>query len=148
MAVTEERLERIGYLEPWIFEYASRDIFSEDVWHTRQALMKWHIKVPKANSRWYVEYVQLVKTDVEFHCSRTLSRDWRCSWTSAGRWCSNYIWVINNLIAYHGPSYMGGFTVNGLSDIRAWIRNYIHSLCFDLITNPCSEFHTSLAHFW
>ena len=34
--------------------------------------MKWHIKVPKANSRWYVEYVQLVKTDVEFHCSRTL----------------------------------------------------------------------------
>ena len=71
-AVTEERLERIGYLEPWIFEYESRDIFSEDVWHTRQALMKWHIKVPKANSRWYVEYVQLVKTDVEFHCSRTL----------------------------------------------------------------------------
>ena len=35
--------------------------------------MKWHIKVPKANSRWYVEYVQLVKTDVEFHCSRTLT---------------------------------------------------------------------------
>ena len=37
--------------------------------------MKWHIKVPKANSRWYVEYVQLVKTDVEFHCSRTLKRE-------------------------------------------------------------------------
>ena len=27
-AVTEERLERIGYLEPWIFEYEFRDIFS------------------------------------------------------------------------------------------------------------------------
>ena len=26
--VTEERLERIGYLEPWIFEYEFRDIFS------------------------------------------------------------------------------------------------------------------------
>ena len=26
-AVTEERLERIGYLEPWIFEYEFRDIF-------------------------------------------------------------------------------------------------------------------------
>ena len=27
-ALTEERLERIGYLEPWIFEYEFRDIFS------------------------------------------------------------------------------------------------------------------------
>ena len=27
-AVTEERLERIGYLVPWIFEYEFRDIFS------------------------------------------------------------------------------------------------------------------------
>ena len=27
-AVTEERLKRIGYLEPWIFEYEFRDIFS------------------------------------------------------------------------------------------------------------------------
>ena len=34
--------------------------FRIDVWHTRQALMKWRIKVPKAKSRWYVEYVQLV----------------------------------------------------------------------------------------
>ena len=35
-------------------------IFPKDVWHTRQALTKWCIKMPKANSRWYVEYVQLV----------------------------------------------------------------------------------------
>ena len=27
-AVIDERLERIGYLEPWIFEYEFRDIFS------------------------------------------------------------------------------------------------------------------------
>ena len=55
----------------WNHEFSNTnlEIF---LWHTRQALMKWHIKVPKANSRWYVEYVQLVKTDVEFHCSRTL----------------------------------------------------------------------------
>ena len=26
-----------------------------------------------------------------------LNREWRCSWSSADRWCSNYIWVI----AYH-----------------------------------------------
>ena len=30
---------------------------------------------------------------------RMLSREWRCSWSSADRRCSNYIWVINNLIA-------------------------------------------------
>ena len=25
------------------------------------------------------------------------SWEWRCSWSSADRWCSSYIWVINNL---------------------------------------------------
>ena len=32
--------------------------------------------------------------------SQTLSREWRCSWSSADRRCSNYIWVIGNFIAY------------------------------------------------
>ena len=32
--------------------------------------------------------------------SQVLSWEWRCSWSSADRRCSNYIWVINNLIAY------------------------------------------------
>ena len=31
-----------------------------------------------------------------------LSRGWRCSWSSANRWCSNYIWVINNSVAFQG----------------------------------------------
>ena len=34
--------------------------------------------------------------------SHVLSWEWRCSWSSADRLCSNYIWVINNLIAYKG----------------------------------------------
>ena len=29
-----------------------------------------------------------------------LSREWRCSWSSADMWCSNYIQVINNFIAF------------------------------------------------
>ena len=29
-----------------------------------------------------------------------ISWEWRCSWSSADRRCSNYIWVINNFIAY------------------------------------------------
>ena len=32
--------------------------------------------------------------------SQVLSRKWRCSRSSANRRCSNYIWVINNLIAH------------------------------------------------
>ena len=40
-----------------------------------------------------------------------LSREWRCSWSSADRRCSNYIWVIDNFIAYWGASYIRDFTV-------------------------------------
>ena len=43
--------------------------------------------------------------------SQVLSWEWRCSWSSADRRCSNYIWVINNFIAYKGATYIRGFTV-------------------------------------
>ena len=40
-----------------------------------------------------------------------LSREWRCSWRSADKRCSNCIWVIDNLIAKWGGSYIRGLTV-------------------------------------
>ena len=40
-----------------------------------------------------------------------LSREWRCSWSSADRRCSNYIWVINNLIAQSSASYIRDLAV-------------------------------------
>ena len=43
--------------------------------------------------------------------SQVLSREWRCSWSSANRRCSNYIWVINNLIAYYVAYCIRGLTV-------------------------------------
>ena len=43
--------------------------------------------------------------------SATLSWEWRCSWSSADRRCSNYIWVINNFIANSGASHIRGLTV-------------------------------------
>ena len=49
------------------------------------------------------------------HWSKVLSREWRCSWSSADRRCSNYIWVINNFIAYYGVTYIRGFTVSILA---------------------------------
>ena len=45
------------------------------------------------------------------HWSQVLSREWRCSWSSADRWCSNYIWMINNFIAYEGVAYIWGLRV-------------------------------------
>ena len=45
------------------------------------------------------------------HWSQVLSREWKCSWSSADRRCSNYIWVINNFIAYEGATYIRCLTV-------------------------------------
>ena len=47
------------------------------------------------------------------HWSQVLSWEWRCSWSSADRRCSNYIWVINNFTANSGVTYIRGVTVYG-----------------------------------
>ena len=53
--------------------------------------------------------------------SRVLSWEWRCSWSSTDRRCSNYIWVINNLIAYLSAPYIRDLTV--CSKITWFIHN-------------------------
>ena len=45
------------------------------------------------------------------HWNQRLNREWRYSWSSADRRCSNYIWVINDYILYKGASYIRGFMV-------------------------------------
>ena len=40
-----------------------------------------------------------------------LSWEWRFSWSSADRRCSNYIWVINNFSAYWSAFYIRDLTV-------------------------------------
>ena len=52
------------------------------------------------------------------HWSQVLSQVCRCSWSSAGRRCSNYIWVINRFIAYQGVTYVRAFTI--LLVIESW----------------------------
>ena len=45
-------------------------------------------------------------------CSiQMLSSELRCSWSSADRRCSNYIWVINCFVGYYGAAYIRGLTV-------------------------------------
>ena len=43
--------------------------------------------------------------------SQVFSREWRCSWSSADRRCSNYIWVINNYVVCKGASHIRDLTV-------------------------------------
>ena len=43
--------------------------------------------------------------------SQVLSQEWRCSWSSADRRCSNYIWVVDNFIVYEGVPYIRDMTV-------------------------------------
>ena len=49
------------------------------------------------------------------HGSQVLSPEWRCSWSNTDRRSSNYIWVINNFIAYWGASSISGLTVRSIS---------------------------------
>ena len=48
--------------------------------------------------------------------SQVSNREWRCSWSSADRWCSNYIWVIDNFIAHYSAFYITDLTV-GIGEI-------------------------------
>ena len=45
------------------------------------------------------------------HWSPVLGREWRCSWSSADRRCSKYIWVITKCVAYKGATYITDLTV-------------------------------------
>ena len=51
------------------------------------------------------------------------SWEWRCSWSSADRRCTNYIWVINNFIAYQGAAYIKDFTVHFWDDYQISLRS-------------------------
>ena len=53
-----------------------------------------------------------MNNDIKF-----LDIEWRCSWSSADRRCSNYIWVIDNFVAYLGASYIRCFTVSVISGL-------------------------------
>ena len=73
--------------------------------------------------------------------SRVLNREWRCSWSSADRRCSYYIWVINNLIAYKGAPYIRDLTVHS-----KMIGNKLY------LTRPSNLFvswcHVALCDLW
>ena len=64
------------------------------------------------------------------HWSLVLSREWRYSWSSADRRCSNYIWVIMNLITYQGASYIRGLMVPPSEHMMQKLHHYVETTLF------------------
>ena len=68
------------------------------IWHKQEYCKVsniWHTK--SGNLMFLVSFCSCLYS---IRWSQVLSREWRCSWSSADRRCSNYIWMIDNLIAY------------------------------------------------
>ena len=70
-----------------------------------------------------------------------LSREWRCTWSSTDRRCSNCIWVINNVVAYSGETYMCEGSKKRLKGNES---KYINVEQWDVITHPRHNFKPPL----
>ena len=81
------------------------------------------------------------------HWSRVLSREWRCSWSSANRRCSNYIWMINNLVTYQGAPYIRDLTIFHVSSMWQFFQLWPHSSKNTSVhPSVCLSIHLSLTH--
>ena len=94
-------------------------------------------------------FVWACRCPCPIHWSHVLIREWRCSWSSAGRRCSNYICLINKLIAYWGTSYIRCLTVPQVDlqinyiNLKVWYTLNIMSM------NTFSTKHFSMfEHIW
>ena len=76
------------------------------------------------------------------HWSQVLSQEWKCSWSSADKRCSDYIWVNNLFIAYQGATYIRGLTVELLmADVQFLsILCYFLSLLLSLLLSSSPSF--------
>ena len=106
------------------------------IWRRHHGLFGWYVGVHwvrvmstikpliwgESNPKAYTFIVSSFSCLCPIHWSQVFSREWRYGWSSTHRHCSNYIWVINNFIAYKGATHS-----RGLGHI--WIsnpRNYWH----------------------
>ena len=58
-----------------------------------------------------VEMENLFQGESKSHYGEKIAKFMLCSWTSAERRSSNYIWVIIDLIVFYGAAYIRGLTV-------------------------------------
>ena len=80
-----------------------------DIWHFGKYRETSNISGTKSQNKMF--FISSCSCLCPILWSQVLSREWRCSWSNADRRCSNYIWVINNLIALEGASYIRCLTV-------------------------------------
>ena len=78
------------------------------------------------------------------HWIQVWSREWRWSWSSADRRCSNYIWEISNFIAYKSAVCIRGLTLSkqkrGIkwTKTRTWMSYSIRCFLCDIVINSFS----------
>ena len=82
------------------------------------------------------------------HCSQVLSREWRCSWSSADRRCPSYIWVINNIIAHWGAAYISGLTVTIPGRFITEKEIYHHKCCPCMFRISCVNLYKQKMSWW
>ena len=87
------------------------------------------------------------------HWSQAWSREWRCSWSSADRQCSNFIWVINILLPTKVHLILKFLRVNLYDSYE--IQNvllaelYISGLEDSELRDLCNDMvHGSVGHYW
>ena len=78
-----------------------------------------------------------------------LSREWRCICSSTDRRCSNYIWVINNFIAYWGAAYIRGLTLNDAITMTLYESQITRdtTVCWTCV-HANTGVNTKAPHFW
>ena len=79
--------------------------------------------------------------------AKCLSRNWRCSWSSADRRCSNYIWVIDNFIANLGATYITDLTVLSKKLLYSFVIGDTCIVC-TVVWQQCSFFSFSFDMNW
>ena len=76
-------------------------------------------------SRLVLQWIELWSQVLEWRCLKHV--EWRLSWSSADRRCSNFIWVISNFIANSGVTYIRGLIVCYNLLVVHWLSGHVHS---------------------
>ena len=83
--------------------------------------------------------------------SQVLNRGWRCSWSSADKRCSIYIWVIDNFIAYKGvlyQRYYGSCCCCCCCNSNGSIRYYSGTGLIHLLGIHINIINNGIRHLW
>ena len=105
-------MKYVSNVRPHIFRYLDLKKMSTEMYSLLWKDYQWHDKTLSMvdyRKAFCISHTEFKNSNVSLsscsclcpiHWSQMLSQVWRCSWSSADRRCSNYIWEINKFIAY------------------------------------------------